>query len=82
MSQAQFLGGPAPEAPAKIDFIKPLSAEAERTSPEFFNILNFVLGFYPPNQDGASQKACSLACRKMNLPSSGTANEYFPWRFL
>ena len=26
-----------------------MSPEAERSSPEFFNILNFVLGFCPPN---------------------------------
>jgi hypothetical protein len=33
-------------APA-IDFIKPLTAAEQRTSPEFFNILNFVLRFCP-----------------------------------
>ena len=48
-SLSQFLGKPAPDAPSEIDFIKPLSAEAERTAPGFFNILNFVLGFCPPN---------------------------------
>jgi len=42
---SQFLGKPAPA----VDFIKPLSPEAERTSPEFFSVLNFVLGFCPPN---------------------------------
>ena len=46
---SQFLGKPAPAAPAPVDFIKPLSPEAERTSPEFFNILDFVLSFCPPN---------------------------------
>jgi hypothetical protein len=47
---SQFLGKPAPApAPPAVDFIKPLNAETERTSPEFFNILNFVLGFCPPN---------------------------------
>jgi hypothetical protein len=46
---SQFLGKPAPPAPPAIDFIKPLSPEAERTSPEFFNVLNFVLQFCPPN---------------------------------
>ena len=46
---SQFLGKPAPPAPPAIEFNKPLSPEAERTSPEFFNILNFVLGFCPPN---------------------------------
>lgn len=42
-----FLGKPAPKAPPPIDFIKPLSAAAERTSPEFFDLLNFVLQFCP-----------------------------------
>ena len=42
-----FLGQPAPKAAPAIDFIKPLSPAEEKTSPEFFNILNFVLGFCP-----------------------------------
>jgi hypothetical protein len=46
---SQFLGKPAPPPAPAVDFIKPLSPAAERTSPEFFNVLNFVLGFCPPN---------------------------------
>jgi hypothetical protein len=42
-----FLGQQAPAAAAPIDFIKPLTEELEKTSPEFFNILNFVLQFCP-----------------------------------
>jgi hypothetical protein len=42
-----FLGQPAPKAAPAIDFIKPLTPEAQKTSPEFFNILNFVLQFCP-----------------------------------
>ena len=42
-----FLGAPAPKAAPAIDFIKPLTPEAEKSSPEFFNILNFVLQFCP-----------------------------------
>jgi hypothetical protein len=42
-----FLGQPAPKAAPAIDFIKPLTAAAQRTSPEFFSILNFVLQFCP-----------------------------------
>src|SRR5438132_5351200 len=42
-----FLGQPAPNPAPAIDFIKPLSPTEEKTSPEFFNILNFVLGFCP-----------------------------------
>src|SRR5947199_6751493 len=42
-----FLGQPAAKAAPAIDFIKPLSPADEKTSPEFFNILNFVLQFCP-----------------------------------
>jgi hypothetical protein len=42
-----FLGQPAPKAAAAIDFIKPLPPAEEKTSPEFFSILNFVLQFCP-----------------------------------
>jgi len=41
------LGQPAPKAAPPIDFIKPLSPAEEKISPEFFNILNFVLQFCP-----------------------------------
>jgi hypothetical protein len=42
-----FLGQPAPQAASAIDFIKPLTPETQKTSPQFFNILNFVLQFCP-----------------------------------
>jgi len=42
-----FLGQPSPKASPAIDFIKPLTPEEEKTSPEVFNILNFVLQFCP-----------------------------------
>jgi hypothetical protein len=42
-----FLGQPAPKAAPAIDFIKPLTPDQEKTSIEFFNILNFVLQFCP-----------------------------------
>jgi len=42
-----FLGQPAPKPAPAIDFIKPLTPEEEKTSPEFFNILNFLLQFCP-----------------------------------
>ncbi|WP_405044722.1 DUF1254 domain-containing protein [Phyllobacterium sp. 1468] len=44
---SKFLGQAAPAAAPAIDFIKPLSLADEKTSPEFFNILNFVLQFCP-----------------------------------
>jgi len=42
-----FLGQPAPKAAPAIDFIKPLTPAEEKTSPEFFKTLNFVLQFCP-----------------------------------
>jgi hypothetical protein len=44
---SEFLGRPAPKAAPAIDFIKPLTPEEQKTSPEFFNILGFVLKFCP-----------------------------------
>jgi hypothetical protein len=42
-----FLGQPAPAAAPAIDFIKPLTPDTQKTSPEFFNILSFILQFCP-----------------------------------
>lgn len=42
-----FLGQPAPKAAPAIDFIKPLTPEGQRTSPQFFDVMNFVLQFCP-----------------------------------
>ncbi len=45
---SQYLGTSAPKAPP-VDFPMPLSPEQERSLPEFFDILNFVLQFCPTN---------------------------------
>jgi len=42
-----FLGQPAPKAAPAIDFIKPLTPDTQKTSLEFFNVLNFILQFCP-----------------------------------
>jgi hypothetical protein len=42
-----FIGKSAPAAARAIDFMKPLTADEERTSLQFFNLLNFVLQFCP-----------------------------------
>lgn len=42
-----FVGAPAPKAAPAIDFIKPLTPDSQRTSLEFFNVLNFILKFCP-----------------------------------
>lgn len=42
-------GEPAPPAAPAIDFIRPLSPADQRTSPQFFTILSFLLRFCPPH---------------------------------
>jgi hypothetical protein len=44
---SEFLGQPEPIAAPAIDFIEPLPLDALKTSPDFFNILNFSLQFCP-----------------------------------
>lgn len=43
---SKFLGQPLKQAPV-IEFLKPLTMEQQRTSLDFFNVLNFSLGFCP-----------------------------------
>jgi hypothetical protein len=59
---SQFLGQPAPSAPPPVQFVKPLSPERQRTSPEFFNVLNFVLQFCPthPSETGLMARFAKL----------------------
>jgi hypothetical protein len=42
-----YLGKPAPKVAPDIAWMKPLSAADQKTSLEFFNVLNFVLEFCP-----------------------------------
>ena len=44
---SEFLGQPAPKVADAIDFIKPLTPEEQKSSLEFFRILNFTLQFCP-----------------------------------
>ncbi len=44
---SEFLGTAAPTAAPDINFIKPISQADQKTSLEFFNIMNFVLQFCP-----------------------------------
>ena len=44
---SKFLGQAAPPSAPAIDFIQPLTPATQRTSPEFFSILNFLLQFCP-----------------------------------
>ncbi|WP_369798472.1 DUF1254 domain-containing protein [Mycobacterium sp. URHB0044] len=42
-----FLNRPLPATPPTIDFVKPLTPDEEKTSPQFFDILNFTLRYAP-----------------------------------
>lgn len=42
-----FLNQPSPTAAPAIDFVPPLTPDQQRTSPQFFEILDFVLRFAP-----------------------------------
>lgn len=46
---SKFLGQSASAAAPELEFFKPLSVEEQKTSPEFFSELNFILQFCPPN---------------------------------
>jgi hypothetical protein len=52
-----FLGTTPPAAVAEVSFIKPLAPDAQRTSPEFFNVLNFILQFCPPHSSETDLRA-------------------------
>ncbi|WP_052050871.1 DUF1254 domain-containing protein [Leptolyngbya sp. KIOST-1] len=43
-----FLGQPAPASAPPVEFVPPLTPDAQKTSLEFFGILNFLLQFCPP----------------------------------
>lgn len=59
-----FLGEPAPPAPPEPDWIKPLSPAEQRTSLEFFNVLNFALQFAPTHP---SEKALRARFAKIGV---------------
>jgi hypothetical protein len=51
---SRFMKTAPPPPAAPVDFMKPLSAEAQKTSPEFFAILNFLFRFTPPHPSEAA----------------------------
>lgn len=59
---SKFLGQPAPRPAPAVHFIQPLSPENQRTSLEFFNILNFLLQFCPthPSEKDLMQRFSSI----------------------
>ncbi|WP_348631873.1 DUF1254 domain-containing protein [Rhizobium leguminosarum] len=71
---SKFLGQPAPEAAPAIDFIKPLTPAEQKTSPEFFNILNFILQFCPtdPSETELMQRFATIGIDAGKTFDAGT----------
>jgi hypothetical protein len=67
-----FLGKPAPEAAATIDFIEPVSQDELRKSPKVFEQLNFVLQFSPTHP---SEEELMKRFAKLNIGAGMT----FDW---
>jgi hypothetical protein len=66
---SQFLATAAPPAPPAIDFIKPLSVADEKSSLEFFNVLNFILQFCPTHP---SEVQLMARFAKLGIGAHGT----------
>lgn len=64
-----YLGQPSPTAAAKIDFFKPLDAKEQRSSPAFFNELNFLLQFCPMHP---SEKDVMARFAKLGIGATGS----------
>ena len=67
-----FLGQPAPKPAPAIDFIKPLTPATQKTSLEFFNILNFALQFTPTVP---SEKALMARFARIGVGAGKTIDE-------
>ena len=66
-----YVGETSPEAAAAIDFIKPLTAAQQRSSLEFFNILNFILQFTPTHP---SETELMARFEKLGISAGKTFN--------
>jgi hypothetical protein len=66
-----FLNRPAPSVQPAINFPKPLSADEERISLEFFNLLNFVLRFCPIHR---SEKELRMRFAKLGIGAEQNFN--------
>nr|WP_244512671.1 DUF1254 domain-containing protein [Ensifer sp. LC163] len=66
---SKFLGQPAPAPAPAVDFIAPLSAADEKTSPDFFRVLNFILQFCPTDP---SEKELMARFAELNIGAGKT----------
>lgn len=51
---SRYLGLPPPPTPPAVDFVRPLDAQEQKTSPRFFEVLNFLLQFAPAHPSEAA----------------------------
>lgn len=63
---SQFRGRPAPPAAPTINFPRPLTPNEQKSSPEFFVLLNFLLQFCPTHP---SEKALMARFAKLSIGS-------------
>ncbi len=61
---SSFLGKSAPPAASALNFPKPLTLDEQKSSPEFFVLLNFLLQFCPTN---ASEKTLMARFARLNI---------------
>jgi hypothetical protein len=61
---SKFLGKPAPAAAPAVNWVRPLSPQDQRTSPEFFNVMSFLLQFTAPHP---SEKALRARFAKIGV---------------
>jgi hypothetical protein len=66
-----FLNQPPPPAAPPIEFVKPLTPDVQKASPEFFNILDFVLRHAPALPDETQLRARFAA---IGIGADGTFN--------
>ena len=66
-----FLGQPAPAAAPPIAFIKPLTPDEQKTSLEFFNIMNFAMQYTPANP---SEKDLMVRFAKIGVGAGKTVD--------
>jgi hypothetical protein len=59
---SKFLGRPAPPAAPAVDYIKPYSPAEQKTSPDMFSVLNFILTFCPtvPSETGLMERFAKI----------------------
>jgi hypothetical protein len=61
---SKFLGKPAPAPAPAVNWVRPLSPQDQRTSPEFFNVMSFLLQFTAPHP---SEKALRARFAKIGI---------------